>query len=607
MSKIENHKFTIEEALKQNFYVVPDYQREYVWKEREVNQILDDFYEQLGGKLESQYFIGMVLVAPAGSSRFEIIDGQQRLTTLFLLIGALRKKLLHVPGFDGLLGNLLSSTYTSGTGSIVSSLRLDPRYENAAKVVEQLVTTDISVADLRVQLQADGIPFAGSVANLVNAFETIWSFLESHFPTSKELSEFWGFVANQVLFIQIETDVSNALKIFETINERGIGLSPMDLLKNLLFTHVQPEDFAKLKQAWSAVTAPLEAKREKPLRFLRYFLMASYPIQPSAKDTVIREDEIYDWLTDPVNRRAVGYDTDPFPFVNKLANSVQLYLGFTQGKDNLGNESTAMRRLQRMTGGAFSLHYVLLLAAAGLPKNLFELFVENLESYLFFYIFTKTPSKELERNFAIWADELRAIATAPDPKADLDDFVAERFGGGMRAKERELRDALGRYTIRSMQRYRTSYLLGRIAEHISRAVTGSSYKGVQDIGPYFDYEVEHILAETPSDELRSDWARLNPDSDYDDAKVSLGNLTLLEKPLNILASNNPFELKLSHYAKSDLYLTSSLVALKDVGINTSVTHINGYLESATRWDAQAIAQRQGRLTDLVLDIWRIRE
>jgi uncharacterized protein with ParB-like and HNH nuclease domain len=50
-----------------------------------------------------------------------------------------------------------------------------------------------------------------------------------------------------VVFIQISTDVSSALKIFETINERGVGLNSMDLLKNLLFKQVRPEEFSALR------------------------------------------------------------------------------------------------------------------------------------------------------------------------------------------------------------------------------------------------------------------------------------------------------------------------------------------------------------------------
>ncbi len=91
MAKIEDHKYTIEEAFRECFYVVPDYQREYVWTEKEVQQLLDDVDEQLDARERREYFIGTVLVSPTQQkNHFEVIDGQQRLTTFFLLLCALR-------------------------------------------------------------------------------------------------------------------------------------------------------------------------------------------------------------------------------------------------------------------------------------------------------------------------------------------------------------------------------------------------------------------------------------------------------------------------------------------------------------------------------------
>jgi hypothetical protein len=87
-----------------------------------------------------------------------------------------------------------------------------------------------------------------------------------------------------------------------------------------------------------------------------------------------------------------------------------------------------------MCGGAFSLHHVLLLAASAFPKPIFDHFVGQLESYLFYYIFTKTPTKDLERNFSVWADELRAIGQISDPPAQklkLEAFVADHFQTNM--------------------------------------------------------------------------------------------------------------------------------------------------------------------------------
>jgi hypothetical protein len=302
--------------------------------------------------------------------------------------------------------------------------------------------------------------------NLVNAYATIYRYLKDNYEDISGLKKYWGYLANNVVFIQISTDVSSALKIFETINERGVGLNPMDLLKNLLFTQVAQGQFTQLKNEWKKITGPLEKAREKPLRFLRYFLMANYVIKNGRGDAVVREDEIYDWFVDKGNAVLCDYAGKPFEFVRKIIRSVENYIAFSDGLGNDGKPNVAMDGLKRLAGGAFSLHYVLLLAAAPLPKPLFDHFVSQLESFLFYYIFTKTPTKDLERNFSLWADKLRSIAPQTDPAqqyAALNAFVAEHFESNMEAKAQELTDALKRLTLHTMQQYRTRYLLARFA------------------------------------------------------------------------------------------------------------------------------------------------
>ena len=78
-------------------------------------------------------------------------------------------------------------------------------------------------------------------------------------------------------------------------------------------------------------TAPKEkAKREKPLRFLRYFLMANYKI--TNKDSLVREDEIYDWFGAKDNAKLCEYKEKPFEFVRKIIRNVESYLAFLEGK-----------------------------------------------------------------------------------------------------------------------------------------------------------------------------------------------------------------------------------------------------------------------------------
>lgn len=65
MARIENHKYSIEEAFRECFYIVPDYQREYVWTDKEVHQLLEDIGEQIDAGTTREYFIGTVLVSLA--------------------------------------------------------------------------------------------------------------------------------------------------------------------------------------------------------------------------------------------------------------------------------------------------------------------------------------------------------------------------------------------------------------------------------------------------------------------------------------------------------------------------------------------------------------
>jgi len=605
MAKIEDHKYTIEEAFRECFYIVPDYQREYVWTEKEVQQLLQDIDEEFDVGERREYFIGTVLVSPTQQkNHFEVIDGQQRLTTFFLLLCAMRQRFTGEPQYP-LFTGLLSTSYTDSGGNLKTSLKLEPRYEHAGELMNRIVAIDADPQTTRSKVAAAGIPKFGSLENLLNAYGTIHGFLDANYKDMEALRKYWGYLANNVVFIQISTDISSALKIFETINERGVGLNPMDLLKNLLFTQVKPVEFTRLKDEWKKITAPLERNKEKPLRFLRYFIMANYKVKNSRSDGVVREDEIYDWLTDKDNAALCDYRNDPFGFVRKITRNVDRYIAFTEGRGNDGAPSLVMETLQQLCGAAFSLHYVLLLAAASFPKELFDHFVRQLESFLFYYIFTKTPTKDLERSFSVWADELREISEIADPKMQksrLNEFVTERFQKSIDGKEAELSDTLKRYVLGSMQQYRTRYLLAKLTQHVEMAFKGMSVPG--SLAEFTALEIEHILPDNPEPELRASFAETNPGKGYDEHKVRLGNLTLLEKPINIVAGNGFFDEKKAEYASSGNYLTRSIAGLSVVGKNSSITRINEKLRAFASWSAHDIEARQEMLIALGKEVWR---
>ncbi len=308
------------------------------------------------------------------------------------------------------------------------------------------------------------------------------------------------------------------------------------------------------------------------------------------------------------NANLTQYKSDPLGFVRQIISSVNLYVNFSKGCGNDGESNVAMDSLKKLTGEAFSLHYILLLAA-NLPKSLFDHFVSQLESFLFYYIFTKTPTKELERSFSVWADEIREITLIQDrstQKNELNKFITDRFKQSMLKKTTELSDAMKRLTLYSTQRYRMRYLLARLTQYVDMV----GFQGQKDCGSldrYFKLEIEHILPDNPKDELRSLWQKNNPDLEYDEFKNRFGNLTLLEKPINIVVGNDFYAKKKPQYALSGNYLTRSITSLAEIGQNTSITRINEKLSSFDDWMAKDIEKRQALLIGLIHDIWKISE
>jgi len=145
------------------------------------------------------------------------------------------------------------------------------------------------------------------------------------------------------------------------------------------------------------------------------------------------------------------------------------------------------------------------------------------------------------------------------------------------------------------------YLLAKITQHVENAFQGAS----QPLGNFTPLQIEHILPNNPSPELRADFEQANPETTYEAQKNKLGNLTLLEKPHNIVAGNDFYTVKQERYKHSGNYLTRSLVELAGIGNNSSVTRINEKLQAFDSWTAESIDQRRQILHALTKEIWKL--
>ena len=571
-----------------NFYVVPDYQREYVWEERQVNQLLSDVFDEFDNNHNKEYFIGTTVVFKDNNGSYELIDGQQRTTTLFLIICAL-KSVYSDWGLDtDTLDRMIKDKTVNALGDSIDKYKLELQYKDSSNILNVIS----SLSDRPLNLK-------GSAERLFNANENIIAFLTQNFRADKpdQLKKFFVYLYRKLKFIQIETpEINDALKIFETINERGIGLNPMDLLKNLIFRQVERNEFTKLNTKWQQLVSILDKNNEKPLRFLRYFIMANYNVNSPKGDEILREDEIYKWITKPENTIQCNYEKEPFDFVELLIENAEIYVKYFKGDDQNG-QNIFLNNIRKLGGGSFRQHLILLLAGRKLPKILFDHLAKQIETLIFFYFITREPTKEFERNFSKWAKDLINIKT----EGELDQFIKEKIEPEVDEKKNSYKNSFLDLNQNSVQQYRMRYILAKIAQYIDQQRLGSYIPQTLDNYITTGIEVEHILPFTPENGLREKIGE-----EYDEVKIKLGNLTLLEKSINASIGNNDFyNHKVGEYSKSSIYLTKSISILENVGTNTAITRINQRLKSFTDWNSSTIKERQELLFDLSKSIWEV--
>lgn len=592
--KIESQDLSVG-ALFKDFYSVPDFQREYVWQREQVERLLQDLYEEFydeDGRILSgpEYFLGSIVACKGEDGAFQLIDGQQRMTTLYLILCVVRD-ILNESGTASskvLDSQIADAAIDPRTYEEVDRFRVTLQYQDSEGVLERIASGDIplnSIAEKTV-----------SVKNILSACRDIREFIMVNLDVNpKGLREFHGVLTTRVKLIRIVTPtIANALKVFETVNDRGVGLNAMDLLKNLLFMRTISRDYPRLKERWKKLVDTLDSCAEKPLRFLRYYIMAHYEIDAHR---VIREDEIYDWLVK--HAAECGIDNDPLGFLEQLINCSGSHANFLACKDAEGRENRYLVNLS-LLGGALRQQYILLMAARNLRPELFDRLCRAIENLFFCYIVTREPTKTFERNFARWSRDLRAVKD----NAELDAFIKKYFVEDMASRAERFDFAFRELSQNLIQQYRVRYILAKLTQFIEEKAWGNPAHGHLDHYAAKNVEIEHILPSNPRTDVRAAFEK--PES-YDDYAGRLGNLTLLEKTINASVSNGSFSEKAPGYRQSAFLLTKSLVEKPQVGVNTQLNRAVADLLQFEKWSSLAIEQRQEMLIKLARKVWDIPE
>lgn len=563
-------------------YVVPDYQREYVWDQAEVEQLLSDLTEAFSTNRHKDYFLGTIVTYKT-DNHFELIDGQQRLTTFFILLCALRKIYNENKEPTTVIDNLIFSPVMNEDGDTVSSYRLQLQYEEASNYLELIYL----LQDAPKQVSASG-------ERLFGAFDSIVIFLSEKIPSFADLKKFASFLLHKTRFIQIETyDITDALKIFETINQRGVGLNPMDLLKNMIFRQVDRSKFKELNMKWKEITSALESINEKPLRFLRYFIMSNYDVS-NLRDGIIREDQIYKWLSN--NNKQCKYRERPFEFVQRMKANVDNYVAFLKPSD-AENGNIHLVNIPLLAGRSYKLHLMLMLSASQMESTAQAEFKKIVESVVYYTVINRITTNLTERTFAGWCPVIRKIRTLDDLKVFVDRHIIPTVNSW---KENNDHNFL-RLGLNSMQQYRVKFIIAKITAYVDALRIGKTNIG--DLSTYMDsgVEIEHIMPQTCPDKSKYG---VN-DEEFSLYINRLGNLTLLENSINKSIQNDDYSAKSIAYQQSKFYLTKSIPALVDQGGQTAITRTNKKLSAWSAWNRDAIESRQAMLYCLSEEIWGI--
>ena len=584
--RIESDDISVDQLF-QSFYAVPDYQREYVWGTEQVEQLLNDILAEMSDTVPDQapeYFIGSIVVCQGSNGILDLIDGQQRMTTLYISLCAIRDRLGNL-GDSGIsvLRSQIAAASVDTSGQETQRYRLDLQYEDSGHALINI---------------AQGKPINGvmtrSKQNIANAHHVVSKFLITEFDDDiSALRRFYGYLTNKVKLIRIETeDVAKALKIFETINDRGVGLNSMDLLKNLLFMKADQEQFNQLRDTWKELQDTIFDMREKPLRFLRYFIFSRFNVD------VLREDEIYGWFSR--NETSAGYSTNPVGFARELIEAAKAYRNFRSSKDEQGNANRYLDSMQLLGGQAARQHLILLLAGRHLDSGLFDRLVEEVENLFFCYVITREPTRTFERNFARWANELRNIKT-PD---EFDEFISRRFTKEKADLSTRFDDAMGRLGYGSLQQYRFRYVLSKLTQYVDLRAYGET-EGTRWLGNYASggFEIEHVFPQQPSPEAMDEFGA---PEDHDIAN-KLGNLVLIEKQINASLGNRAYSKKRERYQQSRLLLTRALAERPKVGTNTQIDRAVSAIEPFAEWNEMAVIERQRFLVSLARTVWGLPE
>ena len=523
-------------------YSIDYYQREYRWGAKQVRELVNDLsgmfleaYEPETSRTDVRefphYFLGSIIISQKGSESF-IVDGQQRLTTLTLLLILLRnlqRGREDVVSVDDLI-------FSERYGQKTFNLAVDER----ARCMEALY--EDKAFDTSDQSE--------SVQNLYERYQD----MESHFPAylrEQALPYFVDWFIDNVHLVEISAySDEDAYTIFETMNDRGLSLSPTEMLKGYLLANMDESRRPHANDLWRRRIQELtESSDHHGADFFKSWFRSQYATNirerrkgahPEDFDRIATE--FHRWLRDTRDTLGLRQRDDFFRFVNRDFDFFsKQYLRLRQAQDR---PVEGLEHIFYNSNHGFTLQDMLLLAplqpedsegTIELKLSLVARFVDILVTWRIWNFRSIAYSTMQYAMFLVMRD-IRGLD--PDPLAlALHETLLKRD------ETFQTNDRNDRLGVHQQNRYALHRLLARMTDYVETE-SGQKSRYVEYVARGKNrYEVEHIWADH-SERHEEEFAQA---ADFAEQRNRIGGLLLLPKNFNASYGDLSYEEKLPHY------------------------------------------------------------
>lgn len=251
MKKLEAHEVSLSKVFSSDYeFVIPDYQRAYTWGPEQATQLLEDLYEAMARDPGDPYFLGsVVLVKEADKPLSQVIDGQQRLTTLTILLSVLRELSERAEDATNLDKLIWEPGDTIQELASRPRVRLRPRDEDFfRKHVQDRGGLEVLAA---------GVAPENDAQERIAANVTVLRKKLVERSAAERLALAKTIVQRTFLVVVSTLDLTSAYRIFSVMNSRGVELSPADIFKSKVIGALPDDLKEKYADKWEDLEADL--------------------------------------------------------------------------------------------------------------------------------------------------------------------------------------------------------------------------------------------------------------------------------------------------------------------------------------------------------------